>query len=95
VRTSKTVRSETDRAKLEAFYDPYGQALSKLQRRHARDLLDVKSMLRDGLIRLGSLREMFDQIEPALIRYPAVDPASFRAAVEDFCRSVGDTHENK
>jgi hypothetical protein len=75
-------------------YDPYGQALSKLQRRHARDLLDVKSMLRDGLIRVGPLREMFDQIEPALIRYPAVDPTSFRAEVESFCRSAGDTHES-
>jgi hypothetical protein len=76
-------------------YDPYGQALSKLQRRHGRDLLDVKSMVRDGLIRTGRLREMFDQIEPALIRYPAVDPASFRASVEDFCRSEPDPHERK
>jgi hypothetical protein len=28
---------------------------------------------------------MFRQIEPELIRYLAVDPASFRAAVREFC----------
>src|ERR1022692_734829 len=30
-------------------YDPYGQALAKLQRGHARDLRDVHSLLQDGL----------------------------------------------
>jgi hypothetical protein len=70
-------------------YDPYGQALAKLQRGHARDLLDVRSMLRDGLIRGDRLQEFFDVIEPDLIRYPAVDPASFRAAIADFLRSSG------
>jgi len=67
-------------------YDLYSQALAKLQRRHERDVRDVQSMLRDGLIRLDRLRELFTQIEPQLIRYPALDAAAFRAAVEDFCR---------
>lgn len=66
-------------------YDPYGQALSKLQRGHDRDLRDVKAMLKDGLIRGGALRDMFAQIEPQLIRYPALDAASFRAVVDQFC----------
>ncbi len=66
-------------------YDPWGQALSKLQRRHARDLRDVRSLLDSGMVQKGRLWEMFKQIEPQLIRYPAVDPASFRAAVRDFC----------
>lgn len=66
-------------------YDPYGQALSKLQRRHDRDIRDVDSLLREGLIQTDRLREMFAQIEPQLIRYPAIDPASFRAAVMEFC----------
>jgi Nucleotidyltransferase of unknown function (DUF6036) len=65
-------------------YDPYGQALSKLQRGHDRDLRDVKAMLKEGMIRADRLPEIFTQIEPQLIRYPAVDPASFRAAVEQF-----------
>jgi len=66
-------------------YDLYGQALSKLQRRHERDLCDVRSMLKAGMIGLDRMREMFTQIEPQLIRYPAIDPASFRAAVLEFC----------
>lgn len=66
-------------------YDPYGQALSKLQRRHDRDMIDVRFLLDRGLIRADKVREMFTLIEPQLIRYPAIDPASFRAAVTEFC----------
>jgi hypothetical protein len=69
-------------------YDPYGQALSKLQRRHDRDLRDVDASLRAGLIQPALLREMFDQIEPQLIRYPGVDAASFGAAVREFCAAA-------
>ncbi len=69
-------------------YDPYGQALSKLQRGHTRDLLDARSLLRADLIRADRLLQMFDSIEPDLIRYPAIDPASFRAAVMDFHKSL-------
>jgi hypothetical protein len=66
-------------------YDPCSQALAKLQRRHARDLADVRCMCRDGLVHRDQLREMFLAIEPALIRYPAIDAPSFRAAVMEFC----------
>lgn len=69
-------------------YDLYGQALSKLQRRHERDVHDVHSMLQFGLIETGRLLELFAQIEPQLIRYPAIDPASFRAAVTAFCHET-------
>jgi hypothetical protein len=65
-------------------YDPYGQALAKLQRAHERDLQDVQSLLRDGLIHLNRLCELFQLIEPQLIRYPAIDPEAFRAAVTQF-----------
>ena len=40
------------------------------------------------MIRADRLLEMFDSIEPDLIRYPAIDPASFRAAVMDFLKSL-------
>jgi len=69
-------------------YDPYGQALSKLQRRHERDLRDVRSMSRCHMIRTDTLWELFSRIEPQLIRYPAIDPASFRAAVLEFCHET-------
>jgi len=67
-------------------YDPYGQALSKLQRRHDRDLVDVRALWHKGLIQKDRLWQMFELIEPGLLRYPAIDPASFRNAVLEFLR---------
>ena len=67
-------------------YDPYSQALSKLERGHSRDLADVEAMLRDELIRKDLLLELFMEIEPMLIRYPSLDPKSFLGIVESFCK---------
>ncbi len=69
-------------------YDLYGQALSKIQRRHERDIRDVRSMLTSGMITTAGLLDMFARIESQLIRYPAIDPASFRAAVREFCNET-------
>ena len=66
-------------------YDPYAQALSKLQRGHERDLSDVQSMLGAGLIGKDRLRALFEAIEPDLVRYPALHAPSFRRAVMRFC----------
>lgn len=66
-------------------YDPYSQALSKLERGHARDLADVAAMLQAGLIQRMRLFELFQEIEPRLIRHPAIDPFSFHAVVKEFC----------
>ena len=68
-------------------YDPYSQALSKLERGHSRDLADVEAMLHNGLIEKTLLIALFARIEPALIRYPALDPKSFRNTVETFCNT--------
>ena len=68
-------------------YDLYGQALSKLQRWHERDIRDVNSMLQSQMIETGRLLDLFAQIEPQLIRFPAIDPATFRATVLAFCHS--------
>ncbi len=65
-------------------YDPYGQVLSKLQRRHERDLRDIQSFVQAGLVRRERLSEMFALIKPQLLRYPAIDPVSFEAAVVEF-----------
>jgi hypothetical protein len=70
-------------------YDPYGQALAKLQRRHERDLQDIQSFLRVGLIQKDRLRELFHMIEPQLIRYPAIDAEAFRDAVAKFSYDHG------
>ncbi len=66
-------------------YDLYGQALSKIQRRHERDIRDVRSMLGCGMITTERLLEMFARIEPQLMRYPAIDAPTFRTAVKEFC----------
>jgi hypothetical protein len=69
-------------------FDLVAQALAKVERGHARDRRDVLEMLRRGLVDVAALESAFDAIEPELYRYPAVDPASFRAALVDFLHSV-------
>jgi hypothetical protein len=63
-------------------YDFTAQALSKIERGHVRDLADVHAMLSRGLITRSGLRAQYAQIEPDLYRYPAVDPMSFKQALE-------------
>jgi hypothetical protein len=63
-------------------YDFYTQALSKLERSHQKDLLDVASMIRDGLVDPERLRALFEEVADSLYRYPAIHPPSLRAAVE-------------
>ena len=63
-------------------YDLYAQALSKIERGHAQDRDDVQAMLERGLIEEDTATELFGRIEPALYRYPAINPASFRRQVE-------------
>lgn len=64
-------------------FDLYAQALAKVERSHAQDIQDVREMLRRGLVDPLAARAYYESIEPRLYRYPAVDPRSFRAAVEE------------
>lgn len=68
-----------------SHYDPYAQALAKIERGHARDLTDVAAMLDRGLIHRDRLLSLFDAIEAQLIRYPSIEPSAFRAAVLAVC----------
>lgn len=63
-------------------FDLYAQALAKTSRGHTQDLGDIREMIRRGLVEPSKALEYFDAIEPRLYRYPALDPATFRAAVE-------------
>lgn len=67
-------------------YDAYAQALAKIERGHAQDRLDVAQMLARGLVDPSQLEQRFTEIEPLLYRFPALDPASFRRAVEAVTR---------
>jgi len=62
-------------------FDLYAQALAKVERGHAQDVEDVRAMVNRGLVDPAEARRYFDAIEPALYRYPAVDPPAFRRAV--------------
>jgi hypothetical protein len=79
-RRSRTIRTE---GKLTfCHYDFYAQVLAKIERGHTTDLKDAEQMIRRGLVDPARVLEFFRAIEPDLVRYPALDPPSFRRAVE-------------
>ncbi|HTW43019.1 MAG TPA: DUF6036 family nucleotidyltransferase [Solirubrobacteraceae bacterium] len=63
-------------------FDPYSQALAKIERGFQQDLADVQSMLEQRLVDPKRLRELYDAIEPQLYRYPAIDPDAFRRKLD-------------
>ena len=65
-------------------YDFSLQALAKLERGHAHDLADVSRFVQGGYVSLDELKNRFTEIEPLLVRYPAVDPEQFRKKLDDF-----------
>jgi len=65
-------------------YDLIAQALAKIERGHRQDIEDAREMVRRRLVKIPDLLRFFGEIEPRLYRYPAIDPKSFRRAVEDF-----------
>ena len=64
-------------------FDPYAQALAKLERVHDQDLGDVRELVDRGLVEPVRALAYFEEIEPELYRFPAVDPRSFRKRVEE------------
>jgi hypothetical protein len=63
-------------------FDLYAQALAKIERGHETDRGDVGELIGRGLVDPLRLLDYFNVIEPDLYRFPAIDPASFRRAVE-------------
>jgi len=63
-------------------FDFYSQALSKIERGFEQDLIDVRSMLDGRLVEPALLRTLYDEMEPDLYRYPAIDPPAFRRKLE-------------
>jgi hypothetical protein len=64
-------------------FDPYSQALSKVERGFAHDVADVQEMFARGLIEPDRLAELYDATEPQLYRYPAIDAAAFRRKLRE------------
>jgi len=63
-------------------FDLTAQAVAKIERGHTHDLDDVRAMLDRGLVGRDGLLAYLDAIEGELYRFPAIDPPSFRRAVE-------------
>ncbi len=70
-------------------YDFTAQALAKVERGHTRDLADVRAMLAARLVTPDGLRAAFDEAAPSLYRYPAVDPATYRRALDTLLAEHG------
>jgi hypothetical protein len=58
------------------------------RRDHARDRDDLQALVGAGPVDPARLWDYFREIEPALYRFPAIDPAAFRARV-DQARTLG------
>ena len=67
-------------------FDLYSQALSKIERGFTMDLDDVTSMIDAGMVDRAQLRDLFEEIVPALHRFPAIAAGAFR---ESFDRALG------
>lgn len=59
------------------------QALAKAERSHRQDVEDVREMIGRGLVTPADVWEYFGSIESDLYRYPALDPRSFKKALEE------------
>lgn len=75
-------------------FDPYTQALSKIERGHSRDLADVAQMFGLGLVDPDRLGELFARLEVAqILRYPRIDPDALREKVRRAIEGGGDDGE--
>ena len=64
-------------------FDPYSQALAKLERRHTQDLEDVRELVERRIVDPARALEYLTEIEKDLFRYPAIDPRAFRRQAEE------------
>jgi len=71
-------------------YDFYGQALAKISRGHAKDLADARALVELGLVSVGKLAELFEEIKPMLMRYPRLNPDVLEGKVIAFAKGLED-----
>lgn len=67
-------------------YDFYAQALAKIERGHQIDSQDVHQLIAGSWVDPNRLLELFFAIDDQIYRYPDLDRASFRRAVERVVR---------
>lgn len=64
-------------------FDPYSQALAKIERGFEQDRADVDAMIAAGLIDVDHARLLFTDVEARLLRYPAIDAGALRQAIDE------------
>lgn len=64
-------------------YDFVSQAVAKIERGHRQDLADARRML-SSKVDATRLRELVEQTKDQLLRYPAIEPAVYRAKIDAF-----------
>ena len=64
-------------------YDPYGQALAKIERAHEQDRADVRRWIDSGLVDPDVLRQLFERAATDLVKYPAIDEVTLRARLRE------------
>jgi hypothetical protein len=62
-------------------FDLESQALAKIARNHELDRIDVRELLARGHVERDNLLRRFEEVEPALYRFPALDASLFRRNV--------------
>ena len=70
-------------------FDLVAQVLAKVERGHEQDLRDVRDLIGGGHVDPAAVRAELGRIEPELYRFPAVDPATLRSAVEAVLSAYG------
>jgi hypothetical protein len=68
-------------------FDPYSQALAKLERGFSQDIADVRAMIELDLVEPAVLGRLFDEIDEMLYRFPTIDPVRLRSLVEALGRA--------
>lgn len=68
-------------------YDFALQALAKIERGFSHDLADASHFISKSYVSVEQLTGRFKEIEPYLIRYPAIDPKQFRSKLDNFLSS--------
>lgn len=48
--------------------------------------LRIRDLVRGGYVTVEELRHKFSQMQPKLLRYPAIDAEDFRKKIEDFLK---------
>lgn len=64
-------------------YDFYSQILAKIERSHKQDLEDIEAMFQRKLAKPEKVLEYYEQLEPEIYRFPALDRKSLRQKVQE------------